>query len=794
MNQHTLQVLEYDLIRERVASEAASTLGIERAVDMVPSVDYAYIQARLDETSEARRLLSSRGTVPFGGITDIRGVLRQAQIGGVLDAASLVDIASTVAAARRLKLFLAKGGRELFPLIIEISEIIGIFTAIEDGVERSIGPGGHILDSASTELSRIRSRRRTAEQRIQDKLNGIVNGPQRSLLQDPVVVQRNDRWCIPVKADYRNALGGIVHDTSSSGATLFVEPAAVVEIGNEIRELIVQEAQEVYRILAKLTDLVRQSESQLFTTVNALGTLDFIFARAKYADRLDAVEPSISTGGMTRLLSARHPIIDPAVVVATDVTVGSSVNQILIITGPNTGGKTVTLKTLGLLTLMAQSGLHVPATRAEVSVFERVFADIGDEQSIEQSLSTFSSHITRIAEILREVNDRSLVLFDEVGAGTDPEEGSALARAILEFIRIRGARAIVTSHYGELKAYAFSTPGVQNASVEFDEESLRPTYRLLQGIPGSSHAFTIASRLGLPDEVLAIAGTSEERADTSFETIRALENARRTALVDANAAEEARREAEEFRRRAERELTEYETLRREIRQKALEEARTLIRRTQEKASNILADIRRNDARQVDAEYARDQIGLIGSDLEDEIEDLLQLPEQPEAAEMDLGRPLREGDRVRVTTLNLAGTLLSDVDSEGKVPVQVGALRVLVPVSALRSLAPTKSKPQVVLAGLRNNLATPAETAADVPQQITLLGQRAEEAVANVDQYLDEAQSAGLRRVRIVHGKGTGALRKAIHERLRSNRLVSDFAVAESAEGGSGATIVELMEE
>jgi len=459
MNDHTLQVLEYDLIKERVAAESASSLGIERALDLVPSTDEVYIQSRLDETSEARRLLSSRGNIPLGGITDIRGLIRQAQLGGSLEPGDLVDIASTCSSARRLKSFLVKCGRELFPILTDYANSIGVYTQLEDDIERSIGPGGLVVDSASPALAKIRSRRRLAEQKIQDKLIGIVNGPNRTLLQDPVVVQRNDRWCIPVKADHRNALGGIVHDTSSSGATLFIEPAAVVEIGNEIRELIVQEQQEVHRILAKLTELVRTNEASLFVTVTTLGTLDFIIARAKYSDKLKAIEPAITTGQMTRLLSARHPLIDPEVVVATDVTLGASNNQILIITGPNTGGKTVTLKTVGLLTMMAQSGLHVPAARAEICIYESIFADIGDEQSIEQSLSTFSSHITQIAGILREVSSRSLVLLDEVGAGTDPGEGAALARAILEYLRQKGARVIATSHYGELKSYAFSTPG-----------------------------------------------------------------------------------------------------------------------------------------------------------------------------------------------------------------------------------------------------------------------------------------------------------------------------------------------
>ncbi|HEX5324315.1 MAG TPA: hypothetical protein VFW40_11050, partial [Capsulimonadaceae bacterium] len=533
MNDHALKTLEYEAIRQRLAEEAASGLGQEKALEMRPLDDPASIQTRLDETAEARQMLSVKGNIPLGGIMDIRPLLQQASIGGTLAAPDLQDVAGTLTSARGLKAFLTKAGDDAFPLLIGYGNRIGTYAQIEDEVGRAIGSTGQVLDSASPELARIRSRKRTAESRLREKLNAIISGPLRTYLQDPVIVQRGDRSCVPVRAEHRGAFGGIVHDVSASGATLFIEPAAVVELGNEVRELDIKEEQEVARILAKLSALVARHVDNISATIEVLAEVDFIVARAQLADRQRAVEPSLNTGGVTRLLSARHPLIDPEKVVATDIVLGEANNKILLITGPNTGGKTVSLKTLGLLTLMAQSGLHVPASRADLNVYSQVFADIGDEQSIQQSLSTFSGHITSIARMLKELGRNALVLLDEVGAGTDPAEGAALALSILEYLREHDARVVATSHYGELKSYAFTTPGVQNASVEFDENTLQPTYRLMQGIPGSSHALAIAARLGLPGEVTAraneeLSGGSDESADM----IRELETARRSALSD----------------------------------------------------------------------------------------------------------------------------------------------------------------------------------------------------------------------------------------------------------------------
>lgn len=795
MNEHALKTLEYEPIRRRLADEAASGLGQERALGMRPLDDPDEIQKRLDETAEARQLLSVKGNIPLGGIMDIRPIVQQAAIGATLAATDLQDIAGTVAAGRGLKAFLAKAGHESFPLLVSHGDRIGTYAAIEEEVGRAIGSTGQVLDSASPELARIRSRRRLAETRLREKLNGIISGPLRTYLQDPVIVQRGDRSCVPVRAEHRGAFGGIVHDVSASGATLFIEPAAVVDLGNEVRELDIKEEQEVARILAKLSALVARSADSLAATLDILGEIDFIVARARLADRQRAVEPTMNGSGVTRLLSARHPLIDPEKVVPIDIALGEETNKILLITGPNTGGKTVSLKTVGLLTLMAQSGMHVPAARAEMNIFSQVFADIGDEQSIQQSLSTFSGHITTIARMLNDLGQNALVLLDEVGAGTDPAEGAALARAILEYLRECDARVVATSHYGELKSYAFTTPGVQNASVEFDEQTLQPTYRLLQGIPGSSHALAIARRLGLPQEVIDRATGEATGGDESAEMIRELETARRSALSDSMAAERARRDAEVLRDRAERELTELESLRREVRQRAMEEARAAIRKAQQKADNILADLRRAREELREAERSRQDLRVVEGELSDEIDTLLNLPQEPEeAASSEPSRPLRSGDRVRVASLGLVGTLLADVRDDEKVPVQVGALRVTVPPSTLRLSAQKAAKTAPARsAGAMVATRQGSAVAANVSPQLSLIGQRADEAVQSLDHYLDETYGAGLRRVRIVHGKGTGALRRAVHDHLREHPLVEEFATADADEGGAGATVVTLKE-
>ncbi len=805
MDTHALRVLEFDAIRKQLAGQTACSLGRERAEAMTPSDWLPQAQARLDETTECRTLIVAKGNLPLGGVTDIRPLLRTAEIGATLEPHGLLDVLGVAAASRSLKLYLQKLAPD-YPIMADRASGLGQFPSLESEINASIGINGLVLDSASPELARIRSQRKTSSARMMDRLNGILSS-MRTMLQDPVIVQRGDRYCVPVKADHRGAFGGIVHDTSASGATLFMEPQVVVDLGNEIKELTIKEEQEVNRILRRLTESVSRVGTALLVTIETLGEIDFIAARAKLAEAHHAVEPTLNKEGLTRLLSARHPLIDPKKVVPIDIELGTPANKVLLITGPNTGGKTVSLKTTGLLTLMAQCGLHVPASRAEMNVFDQVFADIGDEQSLQQSLSTFSGHISNIVRILRDLRRNALVLLDEVGAGTDPGEGASLARALLDHLRAKEARVIATSHYGELKAYAFATEGVQNASVEFDEQTLSPTYRLLQGIPGSSNAFAIAGRLGIPEAVLDNARLALTGTDETADLLRELEEGRRKAVAEARGAEQARVEAQMLKRRYAEELSNLEALRREARQKAQEEARALLKRAQDKLDNTLAELRRANAEGKQTERARQKIKDIGSDLQAAIQDRLAA-DQPTLVETVPDRALRRGDKVRITTLGMAGELLENADGDSPVPVQVGAMRVSVPPSTLMLLgkedAPKPAGPRPVSSPPRDRAKDDGGNGKDgdapsfamqktlaITPQLTLLGQRADEAVQNVEKYLDDAYAAGFSRARLVHGKGTGALRRAVQEYLQGHPLVDDYATADPEEGGAGATVVTL---
>lgn len=808
MDTHALRVLEFDAIRHQLAALAACSLGEEKAREMAPADYLPQAQARLNETTECRLLLNARGNLPLGGITDIRPRIREAEIGATLDPHGLMDVLAVAQTSRSLKSFLQKVAEE-YPLLADIAGGLGQFPALEADIGASLSPGGHILDSASPELARIRSRRKVAAQRILDKLNAIIAGPTRTLLQDPIIVQRGDRYCVPVKADHRGAFGGIVHDTSSSGATLFMEPQAVVDLGNEVKELAIKEDQEIIKILNRLTEGVRRVSVPLLVAVAALAELDFISARAKLGYQQEAIEPTLNKSGRTYLLSARHPLLDPKTVVPIDIELGGSQNAILLITGPNTGGKTVSLKTVGLLTLMAQCGLHVPAARAEINVFDNVFADIGDEQSLQQSLSTFSGHISNIVHILTELRPNSLVLLDEVGAGTDPGEGAALARALLDRFRsVPGVRVIATTHYGELKTYAFSTEGVQNASVEFNESTLSPTYRLLQGVPGSSNAFAIAGRIGIPAEVLEGARHALVGSDETADVLRGLEDKQRQAIADAREAERARIEAQMLKRRYQEQLEGLDALRREARQKAQDEARALLKRAQDKVDNTIAELRRANGEGKRTERARQAVRDIGQDLQTAIQQQLSEVQPAPLTDIAPDRPLRRGDRVRVSNLGMIGELLEDAreGEDSPLPVQVGSIRVSVPPASLRlvddgppkpgrpspaqdggSARPPAPKPE----GAEPSLAI--EKAVRIAPQITLLGQRADEAVQNVEKYIDDAYAAGLTHARVVHGKGTGALRRAVQEYLSDHPLVQSYATANPDEGGAGATVVTLKE-
>ncbi len=773
MNAHTLRVLEYDAIRQKVVAHCATPMGAERARQMTPRTDEEAIRLGLQQTSEARRLIDLAEEMPLRGVQDVRSAASLARAGGILPPESLLSIADTVETARRLRSFLL-AREEKCPALCVLARQLEPLPEVVNEVRRCLREDATVADSASPELARIRQRLRHLHSRITERLQATLNSSRiRNMLQEPVITMRGDRYCLPVKAEYRAQFGGIVHDVSASGATLFMEPQEVVDLGNQIREAQIAEQNEVERILAQLSALVGKYSDPILLTCDALGELDFINARARLSVEWDAIEPALNTQGKIRLRKARHPLLKPSVV-PIDVELGNRF-RILLITGPNTGGKTVTLKTVGLLTLMMQSGLHVPAdTGTEMAIFQNIFADIGDEQSIEQSLSTFSGHMTNIAAMLPHCDEHTLVLLDELGAGTDPAEGAALAQAILDYLLARHARVMATTHYGELKSYAYARQGVQNASVEFDLQTLRPTYHLRIGTPGSSHAIVIAQRLGLPPSVIETAQARLAGRETEATSImRRLEEEQRHVEEARQAAELERREAAALRQQLQQRLEQLETERQRLREEVTQEVQHRLYQILQQAEEAYRRLREQPRENRAAQEARQQVRQAA-------EQVKRLLTPPAAASSEI----REGDTVRVTTLNVTGTVLQLTQEEAV--VQAGAIRVTVPREVLRRID-EKPVSKTPLVSVPINLSR----AANISPEIMLRMQRVEEALANLDQYLSEAYAAGLQQVRVIHGKGTGTLRKAVREYLSTHPLVDSYRGADATEGGDGVTIVTL---
>ena len=773
MNAHTLRVLEYDAIRQKVVAHCATPMGAERARQMTPRTDEEAIRVALQQTSEARRLIDLAEEMPLRGVQDVRSAASLARAGGILPPESLLSIADTVESARRLRSFLLTR-EEKCPALCVLARQLEPLPEVVNEVRRCLREDATVADSASPELARIRQRLRRLHSRITERLQATLNSSRiRNMLQEPVITMRGDRYCLPVKAEYRAQFGGIVHDVSASGATLFMEPQEVVDLGNQIREAQIAEQNEVVRILAQLSALVGKYSDPILLTCDALGELDFINARARLSVEWDAIEPALNTQGKIRLRKARHPLLKPPVV-PIDVELGNRF-RILLITGPNTGGKTVTLKTVGLLTLMMQSGLHVPAdTGTEMAIFQNIFADIGDEQSIEQSLSTFSGHMTNIAATLPQCDEHTLVLLDELGAGTDPAEGAALAQAILDYLLARHARVMATTHYGELKSYAYARQGVQNASVEFDLQTLRPTYHLRIGTPGSSHAIVIAQRLGLPSSVIETAQARLAGRETEATSImRRLEEEQRHVEEARQAAEQERREAAALRQQLQQRLEQVESERQRLREEVTQEVQHRLHQILQQAEEAYRRLREQPRENRAAQEARQQVRQAA-------EQVKRLLTPPPAASSEI----REGDTVRVTTLNVTGTVLQLTPKEAV--VQAGAIRVTVPREALRRID-EKPVSKAPLVSVPVNLSR----AANISPEIMLRMQRVDEALANLDQYLSEAYAAGLQQVRVIHGKGTGTLRKAVREYLNTHPLVASYRGADATEGGDGVTIVTL---
>jgi DNA mismatch repair protein MutS2 len=771
------------MLRERTAC----ALGDDLAQQLKPSTDLLWIKEGLRETSDALTILREEGSLPLGGIHDIRETVAKAAMGSTIQPSELLDVAETLASGRRLRAFVLKRAERCRKLA-EFAANIGQFQKIEDAVKDCIGDGGEIRDTASPELARIRSRTKTTHSRLVDKLHTIISSSEfRTMIQEPVVTQRGDRYCVPVKAEFRAQFHGIVHDSSASGATLFIEPVAAIEMGNELRELVVKEKLEVDRILQRLSGMICSSAPEIKLTLGALGRLDFASAKALLSGDMDASEPDLNCDGRIEMRKARHPLLTGEVV-PINIELGKRFNAILI-TGPNTGGKTVTLKTIGLLTLMAQSGLHIPASQgSEVAVCERVYADIGDEQSIQQSLSTFSSHLRNIINIVESLPARprsALVLIDEIGAGTDPGEGAALAKAILDYLLAHGALIVATTHYGELKEYAYLRDGVENASVEFDVRSLMPTYRLMIGVPGSSNAFAIASRLGLRQEIIVAAAELVRGGEASEEMIRRIEESHRTAAEREQVAERTSRDVEILKTRYEDRLEELNTLRRGMRRELAEEVDRRVKEKIDELDEIIRDLKQQPATAKKVHESRQAFKKRVNEISEQVEDIL-----PDGFDVPEGPfELKKGDRVRIGAYNVEGDLLNDPGSDDAL-VMVGSMKVNAPFGDIRPARRIREKAEAA-EKVSEAVQLATSKAVSISPELKLIAQRVEQALMNLDKYLDDAYLAGLASVRIIHGKGTGALRRAVWEFLSAHNAVESYHLADANEGGAGATIVKF---
>lgn len=772
-----LQLLEFDKIKNQLEEHAETSLGKEKAKQLAPFYEYDQVAYALAETDEALTAMRLKGEPTFGGIRDIRDKIKRAAIGSILHPQEFVDIATTLIGARRLKKYIDALQEENSELSIlpEHSSLIQPCHELEAEINRCIDRNGKIVDDASPELSNIRRRMKNYETQIREKLEQIVRTNSHKL-SDAIITIRNDRFVIPVKADYRASFGGIVHDESASGQTVFIEPNAVVSINNQLREAQNKEKQEIEKILRKLTEQVAQHADLLFTNVEQLAVLDFMFAKARYARQIKATKPKLNTSSYLRFVKARHPLISPEKVVPISVQLGNEYRT-MVITGPNTGGKTVTLKTIGLLSLMIQAGLFIPVDEgSEAAVFECVFADIGDEQSIEQSLSTFSSHMTNIVAILNEMTENSLVLFDELGAGTDPEEGAALAIAILDHIHRIGACCVATTHYSELKAYAYNREGVINASVEFDVETLQPMYRLLIGVPGRSNAFEISKRLGLNQDII-----DDAKRHISTETNRVenmitqLETLKKQAEKELEEAKKQRETAEQEKQFYEKQKQTLEKEKERILKAAEVQASEALEKAKREAEEIIKELR-----QYKETGVKEHVLI---DAKKRLEETLpELTESTHAEYVTHSETFSVGDEVELVHLSQKGTIVEAI-SEDEYLVQVGIMKINVKTNQMKKLK-EKSQPESFIVTVKSSKAA-------VKTELDLRGKRYEDAKIEVDRYLDDAILAGYSQVSLIHGKGTGALRKGVHEWLRKHPHVKSFRLGREGEGGLGVTIVDL---
>jgi len=780
MNERILRVAEFNKIAERLVQQAETILGKELARQIHPSSDIEKVRHQLEETDEANSILRLNKTFPLGGIADIRGSVQRSKIGSVLSAGECLDVAETVRGGRNVKTFI-ESLDEPVKNLLDMAERIMPLRDLEQTIKNCIDDNAHVMDSASDKLRSIRSSIRTNENRIRERMDNFLK-TKSNMLSDAIITIRNDRYVIPVKSEYRTAIGGIVHDQSASGQTLFMEPRAVVDLNNNLQEAFAKESQEVERILSELTEKIAEHADYLLENVKILAQIDFISARAKLGAGMRAAKPKMNDEGFISMKQGRHPLIPDSQVVPNDVELGKGYTAI-VITGPNTGGKTVTLKLVGLAILMAQSGLFVPADDGlELAVFKEVFADIGDEQSIEQNLSTFSSHMTNIVSILDQFDDQSLILFDELGAGTDPQEGAALAMSILDQVIERGARVLATTHYPELKAYGFNRPQVMNASVEFNVETLQPTYRLLLGVPGRSNAFEISNRLGLSEYIIdkakGLIGVESEGVENM---IASLETARRNAEKDYEAAHEVLLQSEQIRKELQAEWRDYEKKRDQLYEKAEEKAAKALADAKEEAEMIVDEIKSMRSNAVMKEHEWIEAKKMLEEAQPQLR--TKKGKQQVSTQSVQTNELSPGDEVRLLTLNQKGVVTDKVNKK-EYMVQVGAMKVKVKRKDLEFIKKQEQE-------IANPITRTKGTADYVKTELDLRGERFEDALSRVEKYIDDATLAGYPNVSIIHGKGTGALRKGVQDYVKNHPNVANARAGAQGEGGTGVTILEL---
>ncbi len=792
MNEKVLAKLEYNKIIEQLTNLAASTLGKERCRKLMPSDNLTDIQTNQTETTDALSRLLQKGSLSFSGIHDILPSLMRLEVGSALNALELLHISSLLNVCLRVKAYSRNDGNDEDTKNDSLSQRfqnLEPLTPLNNEIKRCILSEEEISDDASPTLHHIRRTIKNTNNKIHEQLNSIVNSSStQSILQENIVTMRNGRYCLPIKAEHKNHFTGMVHDQSSSGSTLFIEPMAVVKLNNELRELAIKEAEEIEKILADLSNLAAEFSDALAYNLEALTEFDFIFAKATLSKQLRASEPIFNENGYINIKKGRHPLIDSKKVVPIDVHLGKDFN-LLIVTGPNTGGKTVSLKTVGLFTLMGQAGLHIPAfDRSELSVFEEVYADIGDEQSIEQSLSTFSSHMVNTVSIIEKANYKSLVLFDELGAGTDPTEGAALAMSILTYLHKQNIRTMATTHYSELKIFALSTEGVENACCEFDVETLRPTYRLLIGIPGKSNAFAISSKLGLPDYIINEAKAFIGVKDQSFEdVISDLEASRISMEKEQEEITRYKTEIEELKKKLEAKNQRIDDAKDRILRKANEEAREIIQDAKDFADE---SIRKYNKWMKDGDMTRDmekERGALRERLGEANSKLTQ--KQTENKKVHKASEFKLGDSVQVISLNLKGTVSSLPNDKGDLYVQMGILRSQVNIKDLQLLdEPEVSGPNLKKTGSGQIKMSKSAT---IRPDINLIGKTVDEALPLLEKYLDDAYLSHLPQVTVIHGRGTGALKNAVHSYLKKVKYVKSFRIGEFGEGDHGVTIVEF---